>query len=208
MHRKTTAQLQWPDRENKSLAEANSIERYSPTFDTMKAVSREAGACRTSPVHVVYRAANGLRVRLYVKRTPMHFCDLYCYWACGRSNVLCWRIPEHRRFWMPTGRRPRTLTQSENYPQDKSALRCKTIAPTSRRKLPIGLRTGGFNHHIRFCVLSWVHFCRPTPYVGVAFSTATWLSVCLTRWCESIIMRLSPDGSPAILVFPYQIWTR
>jgi len=49
----------------------------------------------------------------------------------------------------------------------------------------------------------------------VAVCVSVWLSVCLsvTLTCcaqttESIIMRPSPDCSPAILVFPHQIWTR
>jgi len=52
-------------------------------------------------------------------------------------------------------------------------------------------------------------FCRPT-----AFAFAVAVCVCLSRWyivpkaTESIIMQPTPGCSPAILVFPDQIWTR
>jgi len=58
-------------------------------------------------------------------------------------------------------------------------------------------------------------FCRPTHCVGAALAMETWLSVSVsvtlmycTQMTESIILRPSPDRSPAILVFSYPIWTR
>jgi len=59
------------------------------------------------------------------------------------------------------------------------------------------------------CFTKCISFCRPTQCVGAACAGATWLCRFLSvtlRYCaqttESIIMRPSPDCSPAILVFP------
>jgi len=38
--------------------------------------------------------------------------------------------------------------------------------------------------------VTFCHLCLPTPCVGAAFDMATWLSVCLSRWCI-ILKRLS-----------------